>query len=146
MDDTPEMENHIKNIGSQQIAWLAGLLEGEGSFMWAKTSPCVAIQMTDRDVLERAAKIMAAKVWSPYKPKGKPSYKPIFTIRIFGIQAIQWMMTVYRFMGERRRIKIAAVIKLWRDSDHPPRASRNTPQFAARCHPNRPRRAYELCK
>lgn len=38
-----------------EIAWLAGLLEGEGSFIGAtdKYPVCLSLEMTDRDVVER---------------------------------------------------------------------------------------------
>ena len=45
-----------------QTAWIAGLLEGEGYFGFSKTRrfPYVSIEMTDRDVIQRASIVMDA--------------------------------------------------------------------------------------
>ncbi len=51
---------HLTNDDAQ---WLAGLLEGEGSFLAgppsARNVPRVALEMTDRDVVARAARLLA---------------------------------------------------------------------------------------
>ena len=47
------------------LTWLAGLLEGEGSFLKAPPSdpncPRISLEMTDKDVVERAALLMQGK-------------------------------------------------------------------------------------
>ena len=54
------------------LAWLGGLLEGEGSFMLRNGSPVIALQTTDRDVLHRAASLMDTKEQGGgRRPKGK---------------------------------------------------------------------------
>ena len=40
-------------ISARDVAWAAGLIEGEGSFMISKGSPCIQVQMTDGDAVER---------------------------------------------------------------------------------------------
>lgn len=131
---------------TRQLEWLAGLLEGEGSFMLMKGSPCVAVQMTDRDVVARVAEIMEVPMSEyKYKPKGKPSYLPVFYVRIWGTHAIEWMMTLYTLMGTRRKAKIKEVIEAWKASPAMPRASRGT-SLPALCHPNLPRTGNGLCK
>jgi hypothetical protein len=62
----------------------------------------------------------------------------------FGTDAIGWMMTVYSFMGERRREKIRSIIAQWKASPRIPRAPAGK-RFMATCHPNRERRARGLC-
>ena len=45
----------------EEIAWAAGLFEGEGCICWVKkTAAKLSIEMTDRDVLERFAQIVDA--------------------------------------------------------------------------------------
>jgi len=39
------------------IAWLAGLLEGEGSFSIKNVSAEISIAMSDKDILDRAAQL-----------------------------------------------------------------------------------------
>jgi hypothetical protein len=56
-----------ETLSKVDIAWLAGLLEGEGSFMRGKRkdAPGISLAMTDRDVVERAAKLLRTKCMGP---------------------------------------------------------------------------------
>ena len=49
-----------------ELHWLAGLLEGEGSFMTGPPSspglPVIAVNMTDQDVMARLGRIFGRKV------------------------------------------------------------------------------------
>ena len=90
-------------ISLSEIAWLAGLLEGEGCFTFSK-GPDVVLKMTDKDVVERAASLMGAKVIAR-DPKNI-KWKRTYCASIHGYQAIAWMLTIYPFMGERRKEKI----------------------------------------
>ena len=94
------------------LYWLAGLLEGEGSFMFVNKQGCLRISlgMTDRDVIERAAKITGSK--SIYESAG--TNKPIFTIDISGKRAAGWMMTMLPLMGIRRATKIVECLSEWK--------------------------------
>lgn len=132
-------------IATLEIAWLAGLLEGEGSFGYYKGSPTVQIQSTDVDVVERVTEMMGGKPYLPWKPKGKEHYKLVYKCSVHGAKAIGWMMTLFLFLGERRQAKIAEVIEEWKASDRWPRASRGR-RFAALCHPDRQRLGKGMCK
>ena len=45
------------------IAWLAGLLEGEGSFIVRpKNTPYISLKMNDKDIVERAANLMGTTI------------------------------------------------------------------------------------
>ena len=102
--------------------------------------------MTDADIVARAAGLLGTKVDNyQYKPKGKPTYKPVFYARVHGIRAIQWMMTLYPMMGERRRVKIRSIVMAWRESKAMPHASRGT-RLMATCHPTRVRCGFGLCR
>src|SRR5690242_18360085 len=98
-----------------EIAWLAGLLEGEGCFTLAnkKTGqPAVTINMTDRDVIERAAALMGAKNVL-IKKREKPHWKTAFVAQIRGYKAEKVMSIVLPHMGARRSSKIIENIRLW---------------------------------
>ena len=106
-------------ISPQQIAWLAGILEGEGYFQ-AKPFIAIGLQMTDKDVMARAAELMgsysALKRWK----SGKHIGKHIYTTRIHGPLAAGIMMTIWGFMGERRRERIRSALEIWRAKEpHP---------------------------
>jgi hypothetical protein len=96
--------------------WLAGLLEGEGCFKLNRYSPQIALAMTDRDIVERASKIMGGNVsqW-----KMQPGHKkPVFFTGVQGKNAVDWMLTILPFMGSRRQAKINSVIAEWKPRNH----------------------------
>jgi hypothetical protein len=79
------------------------------------------------------------------QPKGKASYLPVFRLAIHGTRAIGWMMTLYAFMGERRRAKILEVIDHWKAAKSAPRSARGQ-RLPAICHPDRLRCGDMLCR
>lgn len=106
----------------RDIAWLAGLFEGEASFYtYSKKSnkgratsyPELSIQSVDKDVIARVAKIMNITYISDVVPYGSTKQNA-FKVRRCGNNAIQWMMTLYSLMGIRRRAKIREVIATWK--------------------------------
>jgi len=128
------------------IAWLAGLLEGEASFMRRNGSPSIKIQLTDRDVLDRAASILGGTVGrNSYQPKGKATYKPVYHLSIHGMRAIAWMMTLYPMLGVRRRKKVREILEAWKSSRSQLHASRGTRTMAI-CHRDKPVVARGLCQ
>jgi hypothetical protein len=91
------------------LSWLAGLLEGEGSFMKGPPSkphlPRVMLQMTDLDVMQ---KIGAAFGVRPYLVKRltRPQRKPIYACALVGSRAVALMKQLRHFMGIRRQTQI----------------------------------------
>lgn len=70
--------------------------------------------MTDRDIIERVAKLLNRKVYGPYINGGKASYKPVYAVALTGGHAVGMLMTLYSNMGERRQAKIRELITLWK--------------------------------
>ena len=126
----------------RDIAWLAGLIEGEGSFGFKKGCPRIEIQMTDADVVSRAASVLGVKPRAPWIRKD--GYKPVWACCAFGSRAIGWMMTLLPLLGERRRARIAEIVSLWRNAPNIPKAQKGE-HYMASCHPDRPRRGRGLC-
>src|ERR1051325_8300115 len=95
---------------TKDIYWLAGLLEGEGSFIADGRFPKIALKMNDRDVVQRAQELLRPK---PYRANGNAikyyEDKTAIPIRkywfasISGRRAVGWMLTLYPLMGERRK-------------------------------------------
>ena len=97
-------------------AWLAGLLEGEGSFILRRRGlPRLAIDMTDRDVIERAACLLGGARVCERKPNGTTHHRPVYFLRVGCRQAVQWMMTIYSLMGVRRRAQIRVCLDRWKE-------------------------------
>lgn len=105
-------------ISVRDIAWLAGLWEGEGTFGFYNTSQWGAIQlklaMTDKDVVERAAYLMRGKCAGPYISKTNPRWKPVWHVVFYGHKAAGWMMTLYSLLGERRKKQIEHALEQWK--------------------------------
>lgn len=93
--------------------WLAGLLEGEGSFIKGPPStprvPRVTLPMTDRDVVERAAVLFGRGV-SHFDRKSDRPRKRVFITSLKGSHALRLMTDIYPIMGTRRCAQIDRVL------------------------------------
>jgi len=102
------------SLNLSKLYWIAGLLEGEGTFgIWKHNSPTIAITSTDRDVLYRVAAILGCNVRGPYNQTGLGS-KDVYVCSLKGGSAIEWMMTLFPLMSYRRKEAIKEVILKWR--------------------------------
>jgi len=100
-------------VSTKDIAWLAGLLEGEGCFRFdSKAHLVIQLAMTDRDVVDRAAALLGGAVCEK-KPKAA-HHKMQYLVRVFGARAAGWMMTFWPFLGQRRRQKVEDCLSRWR--------------------------------
>jgi len=93
----------------QEFFWLVGILEGEGCFSKTQYSPLIHVHMTDKDTMEKVARMLDTKLES-HQPKG--DRKKAYTARIYGDKAIQWMEDIYYYMSNRRKARID-VIRTW---------------------------------
>lgn len=121
-------------VSPVDIAWMAGILEGEACFMVSdrhvkdKTYKRIYIQlvMSDRDVVERVAGLFGTQCND--MPWRSLSTKPTYRCRSDGDRAAGWMMTIYKFMSERRQAKIRACLDAWRKSPGKTKLQRATAQ------------------
>jgi hypothetical protein len=103
----------------RDLAWLAGFFEGEASFTLSRGAIHLEASSTDRDVIERAVAILGnTRVYGPYgtgksNKTGEPN-KPQWRATVCGRRAAEWMMTLYVFMGERRRARIRECLSAWK--------------------------------
>lgn len=98
-------------LADVDAAWLAGLLEGEGCFTGKGGSLAIQLNMVDRDVLERVAKIVGAKrVRGPYRYSGRPTSQPYYSWTLYGESARAVMRRILPFMGARRSAKIRSLL------------------------------------
>jgi hypothetical protein len=91
-----------------ELHWLAGLLEGEGSFMTGPPSspglPVIAVNMTDLDVMARVGRIFGRKVQA-LKPRNV-RWRTSYQVRVNGGAAVHWMTLLRPLMGWRRQAQI----------------------------------------
>jgi hypothetical protein len=100
-------------LKTSDIFWLAGLLEGEGCFglSGAGGSIRISLNMTDLDIVERAANLLGGQV---KKRKLSPNRKQVYSTEIFSNRAAAWMMTLFPIMGDRRKDKIEESLNYWK--------------------------------
>lgn len=105
------------NLKESEIAWLAGILEGEGYFAYINNGknrnqarysiPKIVVAMNDQDVIERVALMFATTAHAiPQLPPRNTTYRASIT----GKTAIEWMLVLYPYMGNRRRERIRWII------------------------------------
>jgi hypothetical protein len=107
-------------INVNEVAWLAGLLEGEGSFHFASQPNgwndklTLQLVMTDRDVVLRAYEVFRMGNWNgPYPLKsGKDAWHWSVSSKK---ELPQILMTIYPLMGKRRQRQIRQILAKWRD-------------------------------
>lgn len=89
--------------------WIAGLLEGEGSFICGPPSnpniPRITCHMCDEDVVRRVANILQAYMSPPMTPKN-PNHSISWRVTLRGARARQWMALLRPLMGTRRQAQI----------------------------------------
>lgn len=99
-------------ITINEIYWLAGLYEGEGSFTF-QTTPRMQLKMTDEDIIVKARSLTKPNAKILIKDYSNKNHKTSYTFYILGDPAISWMMTIYSLMGRRRKEQIREVINNW---------------------------------
>jgi hypothetical protein len=108
-------------IKTKDIYWLAGLLEGEGSFcLRSQVSgrgayPTIQLGMTDLDVVTKAKTILGGSGSIGVEGLGTNARrtKPLYKYVIAGPRAVGWMMTLYPLLGTRRQNRISEVLAAW---------------------------------
>jgi len=100
-----------KNWSKPNIAWVAGLLEGEGCWSTHKGSRSGSLQcaMTDKDVIYKLKDIIGGG--SIYYRKRPHGWKDVWSYSLSTGSAIYAIScAVYSFMGSRRKAKIREFI------------------------------------
>jgi hypothetical protein len=124
-------------------AWMAGLLEGEGSFVANRTTqsssyPVIKVEMCDQEIIERAARLLDTRVW--LVAPGTEGWRPTYVAQIAGHRAAEWMRALKPQMGFRRTAAIDAALSAY----HPIRLIAPPPVCVVEgC--DRPHRARGLC-
>jgi len=98
------------NYSEYDIAWAAGLFEGEGCLTWHKRPngrlyPHASLTTTDLDVIERFTEIMG--FGNIGKPQIRPDRKPCWKWRAVGLHSMVALNDrIGIYLGNRRRVKL----------------------------------------
>jgi len=91
------------------LRWLAGLLEGEGTFLRpvpsAPRAPLLRLAMTDHDVVRRAAALLERSVVST-KSERAQGHRTVFMVTVKGASAIRWMRVLRPYLSTTRQAQI----------------------------------------
>lgn len=102
---------------NEEIAWAAGLFEGEGCWnayvrRSGKIQAQARLSSTDQDVVEKFARIVGiGNVTGPRQNKNKPQWKPVYEWCVYEIANVRALIEMFRpWMGERRLAKAEEVL------------------------------------
>jgi hypothetical protein len=108
----------IDQYDPSTLSWLAGLLEGEGSFMRGPPSkpklPRIAIAMTDLDVLVKVCDLFGVRFFTQRPAVAKN--KLIYSCRLQGSRAVLLMKMLKPLMGIRRQAQIEEALVSYKPS------------------------------
>ncbi len=108
----------IADADRDDVIWLAGLLEGEGTFDLQRGKyPRVRVSMTDRDVVGRAATLFGSSIRLTLRTA---PHRPMWHAEVQGPKAVSVMRAVLPFMGARRSARIAEILSAHGLATHGP--------------------------
>jgi len=98
-------------MSDKELYWLAGLLEGEGSFLAgppsAPNSVRITLTMTDADVVARVAALWGVAYHEVRQSRSRlMGWKPNYYVHLRGKPAADLMQLLLPLMGERRQRQI----------------------------------------
>lgn len=97
------------------VAWVAGILEGEGCFDVHKgVYPRIRVKMGDKDVIDRISKLWKCR--TAERKDNRPRCSCMYEASVTGDRALQWMRSIFALMGERRRAKILEIMQAYETS------------------------------
>lgn len=97
------------------MAWLSGLLEGEGTFTSTGGYPSVSVQMCDRGVVARAAELLGGtNVWDMTTQEDlSRGWSPSYKTALSGARGAELMQLLRPLMATRRREEIDRALGLY---------------------------------
>lgn len=107
----------MARLSATEVAYLAGLYEGEGTFTLVKiqgrVTPRVGLKMTDFDIIRRVSSMIGTKVYGPYSHRDAaehPEWKDWWETHLNSGNAIVFLRLILPLMGERRAARIREVL------------------------------------
>lgn len=101
------------NVTDKDLYWLAGLLEGEGSFLKGPpskpNSPLISVEMKDEDIVARVSKLFG-RAYHKLSSK-KEGWSDTYRVQITGTRAMSLMRLLSPHMGSRRQEQISKALE-----------------------------------
>lgn len=104
----------------ENLAWAAGLFEGEGSFTFARRGKYVSIVaelgMTDEDRVRRFHEIVGAGSVTTHSNPAKAHWKTIHVWKTGSFEGVQSVIALlWEWLGPRRRNRAKEILKLYHE-------------------------------
>jgi len=95
----------------KHIGWIAGFIEGEGSFTWAGSTICVSATQVDKQPIQDLQDMLGGGIgtFSRKEVTGNIYHR----WQVYGPRAAGVMMTLYPMLTRRRQSKIRQLLKVW---------------------------------
>ena len=90
---------------SEELAWAAGIFEGEGTIVANGRTFRLVVKMTDRDVVEHFAAVMGGRVLGPYDAHDGVR-KPAYVWMAHGVAAVYAGHRLYPWLHARRQARL----------------------------------------
>lgn len=90
----------------RDLAWAAGFLEGEGTFLKAGRTHTVAVHQVNIEPLERLQQLFGGSISLLRKKLKNPKHNDIYYWQTFGARARGVMMTLYSLLSQKRKAQI----------------------------------------
>lgn len=101
---------------NDSMEWLAGIVEGEGCFTmttaYGRIQPRFCLVMTDEDIVRRAYEVVGVGNVTFGERQGD-NRKDVWRWIVCGYKAIALGLSLYPYLGQRRRARIAEITKAW---------------------------------
>lgn len=107
----------VLSLSEIEIAWIAGLLEGEGCFgldnraakrykvSTAPAIPYVRVAMVDKDVIARLCKLLNKNYFSPTRKTS--TGKIVYIVHISDRETLRYLLPlIFPYLGNRRQQKV----------------------------------------
>ena len=110
------MEHLSKNWTLENIAWCAGIIDGEGTFFSRPDKRYkntrrngIQVKMTDRDILERLQNILGGTIYDVGVPKYAKKEQYMWAVhKKLHIYAI--LVAMYSWFGKRRKQQVLEIV------------------------------------
>lgn len=106
--------SEVKMIATENLEWIAGFLEAEGSFQFSSGKHLsVSAQQIEREPLDYLVHSLGGYLYHlPARKEGRNN--PIFSWSVVSSRAAGVMMTLYPLMGPKGQLQIKSAIGEWK--------------------------------
>jgi hypothetical protein len=101
------------SLSIKDLYWVAGFLEGEGTFYYNVGRLIIQAPQVQREPLEKLQKILGGNI-SNRTRYAELNRSPIYVWYIGGSKAAGAMMTLFPLMSPKRKIQISGALTLWK--------------------------------